>query len=194
MNNGAVWHAWVDYDGDAKTLEVRVSQSAARPAAPTLARTVDLPAVLGQSNAYVGFTSGTGCGGGDHDIRAWEFTNTFRPITSICAPGLTWKSPLNAVSTYSLPNGVDLPIVFSYCDANGFVHDEGVVIQVVDHNSGSPITAWVYGSDIAIDDGAKEYRQTFASGWYGLSPGMALDVEVYIGDAAVGTAHVAIVP
>ncbi len=84
LNNGSTWHAWVDYNGFTKQLEVRLSQNATRPAAATLSYNIDLPAVLGQTNAFVGFTSGTG-GGGTHDILNWQLTNTFAPISS--APG-----------------------------------------------------------------------------------------------------------
>ncbi|MBI2874209.1 MAG: hypothetical protein HYY09_03905 [Firmicutes bacterium] len=86
MNNGAVWNAWVDYDGNSKRLEVRLSTNDMRPETATLAHTVDLPAVLGTPQAYVGFTSGTGCAGGDHDIRSWIFTNTFNPIGADSTP------------------------------------------------------------------------------------------------------------
>jgi len=85
LNNGGAWYAWVDYNGASKLLEVRLSQTATRPAAATLSYTVDLPAVLGQTDAFVGFTSGTGGGGGSHDILSWKLTNTFAPISS--APG-----------------------------------------------------------------------------------------------------------
>ena len=86
MNNGAVWYAWVDYDGANTLLEVRLSQTPTRPAAATLSYTVDLPATLGQNNAYIGFTSGTGSAGGTHDIRGWQFVSSFAPITSVPSP------------------------------------------------------------------------------------------------------------
>lgn len=80
MNNGAVWHGWVDYNGAADLLEVRVSETSIRPLLPSLAYTVDLTATLGTPNAFIGFTSGTGAAGGDHDIRSWQFNSTFKPI------------------------------------------------------------------------------------------------------------------
>ena len=86
FNNGAIWDAWVDYDGDAQLLEVRVSETPARPAAALLSHTVDLPALLAQPEAYVGFTSGTGAGSNYHDIRSWQFTNTLAPIEEINEP------------------------------------------------------------------------------------------------------------
>jgi hypothetical protein len=80
MNNGAVWYAWVDYDGDAGQLEVRLSETPTRPATALATYGLDLPAQLGQSAAYVGFTSGTGSASGDHDIRAWKLRNTYAPF------------------------------------------------------------------------------------------------------------------
>ncbi|MBI3661256.1 hypothetical protein HY230_12400 [Candidatus Acetothermia bacterium] len=78
MNNGAIWYAWIDYDGTTKQLAVRLSRTAVRPATPLVSRTVDIAAILRQSTAFLGFTSGTGNASNDHDIRAWEF-KTFDP-------------------------------------------------------------------------------------------------------------------
>lgn len=83
LDNQNIWHAWVDYDGTADLLEVRLSTLAVRPELALLSYDVDLVSVLGQSSAFVGFTSGTGWAGADHDIRAWQFTNTLKPIENI---------------------------------------------------------------------------------------------------------------
>ena len=80
MNNGADWFAWVDYNGNTKDIEVRLSQTNTRPTAATLTRNADLVTALGQTTAYVGFTSGTGAAGGFHDIVSWQFEDDFRPI------------------------------------------------------------------------------------------------------------------
>ena len=86
MNDGNTWYAWVDYNGATDLLEVRLSQVNVRPVGATTSATVDLPAVLGSSNAFVGFTSGTGAAGGDHDILAWTFINAFNPVGVNAAP------------------------------------------------------------------------------------------------------------
>lgn len=86
LNDGDVWNAWVDYNGATDDLEVRLSLGATRPAAAILAANIDLTAVLGSPNAFVGFTSGTGSGYGDHDILSWEFRDTFDPITPGAVP------------------------------------------------------------------------------------------------------------
>ena len=80
LNDGAIWNAWVDYDGARDLLEARVSTSATRPAAPQVSLTTDLTAVLGSTNAFVGFTSGCGAAGGDHDILSFYFQNTRQPF------------------------------------------------------------------------------------------------------------------
>ncbi len=86
MNNGATWYAWVDYNGATDALEVRLSQVNVRPVGVTTSATVDLPTVLGSTSAFVGFTSGTGAAGGDHDILAWTFINAFNPVGVNAAP------------------------------------------------------------------------------------------------------------
>lgn len=80
LDNGNVWTAWVDYDGANDLLEVRANITGVRPATALLSHTVDLVSVLGVTDAFVGFTSGTGAAGADHDILSWEFRSTFNPI------------------------------------------------------------------------------------------------------------------
>jgi hypothetical protein len=70
LNDGNTWYAWVDYEGVSQDLEVRLSEIPVRPLAPALAVEVNLPSVLGGSNAFVGFT---GAGGYEQDILAWKF-------------------------------------------------------------------------------------------------------------------------
>jgi hypothetical protein len=85
MNNGAIWSAWVDYNGVTDSLEVRLAQGAAalRPLDALLAYTVDLTGILQSTDAFVGFTSGTGSAYGNHDILAWQFNSAYQPIEDI---------------------------------------------------------------------------------------------------------------
>jgi len=46
---------------------------------------VNLAAVLGTSQAFVGFTAGTGAGFENHDILSWQFDNAFAPIGTVGA-------------------------------------------------------------------------------------------------------------
>jgi hypothetical protein len=80
MNNGAIWYAWVDYDGATDLLEVRLSETNVRPASAILSLTRDLAADLETTNAFVGFTSGTGAAWANHDVLSWTFVDRFAPI------------------------------------------------------------------------------------------------------------------
>lgn len=83
FNDGILRYAWVDYDGTTDNLEVRLGNTAVRPVAPLLATNIDLTTVLGSTNAFVGFTSATGGGFGNHDILSWEFRDSFAPIVDV---------------------------------------------------------------------------------------------------------------
>jgi hypothetical protein len=79
FDNGALWWAWVDYNGATQQMDVRWAQNATRPAAAMLSAIgLDLPTILGSSNVYVGFTSGTGAGWGEHNITSWNFVNSYQ--------------------------------------------------------------------------------------------------------------------
>jgi hypothetical protein len=102
FNDGNVWFAWVDYNGVTDLLEARVSSTAARPAAANVSTTVNLPAILGTTNAFVGFTSGTGAGGGTHEIVSWNLIGTFAPIGGTSTP-TPIPGPSSPVPTLSFP-------------------------------------------------------------------------------------------
>ena len=73
LPNVNVFFAWIDYDGIADVLDVRLSLTPVRPAAPLLSQGgLGLAGILGGTSAFVGFTSGTGAAGGDHDILSWR--------------------------------------------------------------------------------------------------------------------------
>jgi hypothetical protein len=80
MNAGDIWNAWIDYNGLSNLIEVRLTRDGARPAAPLLSYTRDLAADLGTTNAFVGFTSGTGSAFANHDVLRWTLEDDFRPI------------------------------------------------------------------------------------------------------------------
>ncbi len=81
LNNGNIWSAWVDYNGATNLLEVRISENNERPEDAFLSHTVDLVVdILGQTDAYIGFTSGTGAAAGTHDILNLQFDDSFSPI------------------------------------------------------------------------------------------------------------------
>lgn len=80
LDSGEDLFAWIDYNGATDLLEVRLSNVDSRPLTSLLSYTVDLVSVLGTPNAFVGFTSGTGAAGGNHDVISWEFRDTFAPV------------------------------------------------------------------------------------------------------------------
>ena len=80
MNNEAIWYSWIDYDGGSNLLEVRLSETNVRPTSPILSLNRDLAIDLGTTNAFVGFTSGTGAAFANHDVLSWTFVDHFAPI------------------------------------------------------------------------------------------------------------------
>jgi hypothetical protein len=80
MNDGGIWNAWVDYDSSSTTLEVRLSQAAARPTLAMLSLNRNIALDLGSTNAFVGFTSGTGAAFANHDVLNWVLNDNFSPI------------------------------------------------------------------------------------------------------------------
>lgn len=102
FNDGNVWFVWVDYNGVTDLLEARVSTTSSRPAAASVFSTVDLPAILGTTNAFVGFTSGSGAAGGTHEIVSWNLIGTFAPIGGTPTP-TPIPGPSAPVPTLSFP-------------------------------------------------------------------------------------------
>jgi hypothetical protein len=90
MNNGDIWNAWIDYNGATNLLEVRLTRANTRPVAALLSLTRDLALDLGQTDAFVGFTSGTGSSHANHDVLTWQLEDRFAPIdpgTRVPVPG-----------------------------------------------------------------------------------------------------------
>ncbi|MHB9035834.1 MAG: lectin-like domain-containing protein [Armatimonadota bacterium] len=86
FDDGNIWYAWIDYNGT--NLEVRTNQTGVRSAAADLSRPLNISTILGQNNAYVGFTSGTGADWGNHDILYWTYRDHYDPVTpTVPEPG-----------------------------------------------------------------------------------------------------------
>jgi len=81
MNGGDIWNAWIDYNSVSQLLEVRLTRSLARPTTALLSyNNLDLAGVLGTTNAFVGFTSGTGAAFANHDVLNWRLEDNYRPF------------------------------------------------------------------------------------------------------------------
>jgi hypothetical protein len=80
MNLGDIWSAWIDYNSATGLLEVRLSRSAARPTAAIVSVTEDLATILGSTDAYVGFTGGTGAAWAQQDVLTWVLNDNYQPI------------------------------------------------------------------------------------------------------------------
>ena len=61
---------------------------------------VNLATVIGGTQAFVGFPSGTGAAFGNHDIQSWIFDNTFNPIGG--APPPVAGAEIPTLSDYAL--------------------------------------------------------------------------------------------
>lgn len=75
MSNGDMWTAKITYDGT--NLNATLFDPAEGVTFNAITNfAVDVGALLGTSNAFVGFTAGTGSGQEGHQILNWEFSNT----------------------------------------------------------------------------------------------------------------------
>jgi hypothetical protein len=88
MSNGNVWTATITYDGS--NLSVNLKDSAEGSTFNAISSfPIDIKSFLGTSNAFVGFTSGTGAGWENHDILNWTFSNSATLPGTVPEPG-TW--------------------------------------------------------------------------------------------------------
>ncbi|XP_066389356.1 L-type lectin-domain containing receptor kinase SIT2-like [Miscanthus floridulus] len=72
-SDGKAMQAWVDYDGQAKQINVTLApMGVAKPSKPLLSNFSDLSAVL-TDEAYVGFSAATGPMPSQHCVLAWSF-------------------------------------------------------------------------------------------------------------------------
>ena len=98
FDSGDLYNAWIDYDGT--TLKVFFSQTSIKPVTPALTKVINIPAIIGTINAFVGFTAGTGAAFGNHDIVNWIYFDKFIPT----------PPPTNPVGGEILP--IDMTALF----------------------------------------------------------------------------------
>lgn len=85
MSNGDLWTISIGYDG------ANLTASAFDPVEGFMFTgfgnlPIDIASLLGSTQAYVGFTSGTGAGWENHDIVDWRFANTTQFSPSVPEP------------------------------------------------------------------------------------------------------------
>lgn len=85
LANSQLWYAWVDYNGAA--LEVRISKNLTRPASPVVASVLNLPAVFGNDDVYLGFGASVSSAGNTHFVSSWDFRNIYDPYDLTCGTG-----------------------------------------------------------------------------------------------------------
>jgi Legume lectin domain/PEP-CTERM motif len=88
MSNGNFWTATITYDGSNLSATLKDSAEASTFSAIS-SFPIDIKSFLGTSNAFVGFTSGTGAGFENHDILNWTFSNSATLPGTVPEPG-TW--------------------------------------------------------------------------------------------------------
>jgi RHS repeat-associated protein len=152
FDNGEIWHAWVDYDGE--ILEVRVSPSFTRPEAATVSRPLDVPSIIQSDRAFAGFTAATGAGWGNHDILSWgysEGTAITEAVLSISAtaPAAVIRAgvPLTLSGLAELVEGNPPGTEFDRVTVNGrdvgVLHASGLFNAVVDIAAGPNVYDFV---------------------------------------------------
>ncbi len=104
FNSGATLRAWIDYNGDAQSLAVYVSNGATKPATALLVTSVNLEAIVG-NQGYLGFTAATGGASNRHRILDWNFSFT-PPIVVPPSPGTQLVSEVVSAG-YIQPTSID---------------------------------------------------------------------------------------
>jgi hypothetical protein len=74
MSNGHIWTVAIGYNGTNLSVSVQDGGNAVQNVISAFP--INIATALGTSNAFVGFTSGTGSGFENHDILNWQFADT----------------------------------------------------------------------------------------------------------------------
>ena len=154
LENGLSHTVWVDYDGPANQLRVYVAEGIVtlRPVSPVMTASIDLPAVVMDGQAWLGFSGGTGSTANNQDIESWSVT--VNAYALLAPPVLTGPGNLTNVIGYAAnlqmqatdPNGdlltwsaTNLPPGFSINPASGLI-------------SGTPNVLGVYVPTVTVTD------------------------------------------
>ncbi|MEO1005063.1 MAG: PQQ-dependent sugar dehydrogenase, partial [Cyanobacteria bacterium J06638_38] len=123
LNSGSLLNAWIDYDGTSNLLSVFLGNTADKPTTALLSQTIDLALVLG-SQAFIGFSAGTGGLSNNHDLINWELTSN---STLLAAPPSSV-----ALTSETIVSGLNQPTAIEWTPTGDrfFVAEKGGVIKV----------------------------------------------------------------
>ncbi len=145
FDNGQLWTAWIDYDGT--TLEVRVSPNGVRPAAPTMARAINIPGILGGNTAFSGFTAATGVVYETIEIVNWTYST---PNAGVLVNDTDPEhDPLSIVSFTQPLNGtvvVNANGTFTYTPNAGYTGSDSFTYAIGDghgNTASATVNIWV---------------------------------------------------
>jgi lysophospholipase L1-like esterase len=121
LNNSGALNAWIDYDGATNQLSVFLANSTTKPATALLKTQVDITSVGTQ--AFVGFSAGTGGLTNNQDVENWQFTTSTPAPPPPPVPPSNVILATNASETITGTTGND---TVSYANAvDGIIADLG---------------------------------------------------------------------
>lgn len=93
FNNGELWNVLITFDGVAKLFDVSWSMDTVPTVGGSISKTLDIASILGSTDAFLGFTAGTGSYASTHEILSATFTDT---------SSIPTNTTVNAPATFSL--------------------------------------------------------------------------------------------
>jgi ELWxxDGT repeat protein len=184
LNDGNIWTAWIDYNGASDLLEVRLSSTNQRPDNALLSYQIDLAATLQSTDAFIGFTSGTGGAGGVHDILNWDFKTTYQPIS---AGKINFSSPI-----YTIGENGESTAAITVSRTGG---NNGAVSAVILLNDGTALSGSDYINNpitVSFADGETSKVVTLSSliindTTYEQTENLTITLSTPTGGATIGT-------
>ncbi len=124
LDDSAEYHAWIDYNGTNKSVEVRLNRyNNTRPAVSHLNYTINLGDVF-PTDVYIGFSAATGGAWNNHDITSFYFNN------EVINQGIN----LNTTSYLMAPFRLNIYSQFTNITANGWNRSE-IYVNATDINN-----------------------------------------------------------
>jgi hypothetical protein len=94
FDNGSIWTGWVDYNGSSLSVYAVDANTTVKPSSPLLTYAVNIPEILGQSNAFIGFTSADGASSENTYLLDWTYFDFFNPTGTGGGGGSSTAVPL----------------------------------------------------------------------------------------------------